>query len=395
MLGLRAPHPETVAIHGDRELHDSTALSPPIYQTSTFRAESAEDFLRTASEPQSDHFYTRYGNPNHSQVAAVIARLERAEHALIFPSGMAAMTAAILSFCKNGDHVIAQRTMYAGTHNLLQDVLGPLGIACTFVDQTSIEHFASAIQENTRVVVMESPSNPLLTITDLRAVAALCKQRSILTIADNTFATPLCQRPIDFGIDIVMHSATKYLGGHSDLSAGALATRHELAERIWPVMVKMGFAINGFDSWLLLRGMRTLPLRMERHVHNAQIIAEFLQGRSDVDAVYYPGLVTHPQHALAASQMHGFGGMLSFELGGGSSRVEPFIRSLSLITRASSLGGVESTLVHQSAMWASIMTDQQLREAGIAPTLLRLSVGIEHADDLLADLEHALGNLPK
>ncbi|GAC1354855.1 MAG: bifunctional cystathionine gamma-lyase/homocysteine desulfhydrase [Vulcanimicrobiaceae bacterium] len=392
MLGLRAAHPETVAIHGDRELHDSTALSPPIYQTSTFRAESAEVYLRTASEPQSDRFYTRYGNPNHSQAAAVIAGLERAERALIFPSGMAATTAAILTFCKQGDHVIAQRTMYAGTHTLLQDVLEPLGIGCTFVEQTRVENFFKAIQQNTRVVLVESPSNPLLTITDLRAVAALCKELSIITIADNTFATPLGQRPVELGIDIAMHSATKYLGGHSDLSAGALATSSDLAERIWPVMVKLGFAVNGFDSWLLLRGMRTLPLRVERHSHNALLVAKFLEGRSEIDAVYYPGLKTHAQHELAASQMQRFGGMVSFELHGDAGRVEPFIRSLSLITRASSLGGVESTLVHQSAMWASIMTGQQLREAGIAPTLIRLSVGIEHADDLLADLDHALAS---
>lgn len=368
------------------------ALSPPIFQTSTFRAESADEFARIASEPQNDHFYTRYGNPNHSQVAAVISQLEHAEDALVFPSGMAALTAAVLAFCKGGDHVVAQRSMYAGTQNLLADLLEPLGIAHTFVDQTRTGDFDSAIRENTRLLLLETPSNPLLQITDLRAAAALAEARNILTLADNTFATPINQRPLDFGIDIAMHSATKYLGGHSDLSAGILASRRELTARIWPVMVKMGYALNGFDSWLLLRGLRTLPLRMERHNSNALAVARFLQSRTDIDAVYYPGLETHAQHEVAKSEMDGFGGIVSFELGGGSARVEPFIRSLSLISRASSLGGVESTIAHQSAMWAASMTDEQLRAGGIAPTLLRYSVGLEHPDDLIADLENALSS---
>ena len=382
-------HPETLVIHADRESHITSALSPPIFQTSTFRAESADEYRRIASE-RSDRFYTRYGNPNHTQVAAVVAQLERSEDALVFPSGIAATTAALLAFCKSGDHVIAQRSMYAGTQNLLKELLEPLGIAHTFVDQTRLADFESAIRENTRVLLVETPSNPLLTITDLRAIAALAKSHGIRSIVDSTFATPVNQRPIELGCDVVMHSATKYLGGHSDLSAGILAASHECAERIWPIMVKLGFAINGFDSWLLLRGMRTLPLRMERHNANAHAVAQFLESRNDIDAVYYPGLKSHPQYDLARSQMSGFGGMVSFELGGGTERVEPFIRSLSLVSRASSLGGVESTLVHQSAMWASIMTDDQLRSAGIAPTLLRCSVGIEHPDDLIADLERAL-----
>lgn len=389
-MSKKSTHPETLAIHADRELLDTSALSPPIFQTSTFRAESADEFRRIASEPQNDRFYTRYGNPNHSQVAAVISQLERAEDALVFPSGMAATSAAILAFCKSGDHVVAQSPMYAGTQNLLNDLLEPLGITHTLVDQTRIADFESALRENTRMLLVETPSNPLLQITDLRAVAALAKKREIVTLADNTFASPINQRPLELGLDIVMHSATKYLGGHSDLSAGILAARSQLTARIWPMMVKLGYAVNGFDSWLLLRGMRTLPLRMERHNANALVVATYLESRNDIDAVYYPGLQSHPQHELAASQMHGSGGIVSFELGGGSGRVEPFIRSLRLISRAPSLGGFESTLVHQRAMWASAMTDEQLRTAGIAATLIRFSVGIEHPDDLIADLENAL-----
>ena len=387
---LPGMHPDTIAVHGDRGLNESTALAPPIFQTSTFRADSADDYRRTAAEPLNDRFYTRYGNPNHTQAAAVIAAFERTERALIYPSGTAAMTSALLTLCRHGDHVVAQRAMYAGTHNLLEDVLGPLGIACSFVEQADTADFAGALRENTRAIVVETPSNPLLAITDLRAVAKLGKERGIITIADNTFATPINQRPVELGFDIAMHSATKYLGGHSDLSAGALAASAELIQRMWPATIKLGYAVNGFDSWLLLRGMRTLALRMERHNANALSIAKFLQSRPDVAAVYYPGLTEHPQHELAASQMDGFGGVVSFELGGGSGRVEPFIQALKLIARASSLGGVESTIVQQSAMWAGIMSDDELRRSGIAPTLLRLSAGIEHAGDLIDDLQNAL-----
>jgi len=389
-VNKKSIHPETMVVHADRALHETSALSPPIFQTSTYRAESDDEFRRIASEPQNDRFYTRHGNPNHSQVAAVISQLELAEDALVFPSGTAAVTAALLAFCKSGDHVVAQRSMYAGTQELLKDLLQPLGISHTFVNQTHIADFQSALRENTRMLLVETPSNPLLTITDLRAVAALAKKRAIVTLADNTFATPINQRPLELGLDIVMHSATKYLGGHSDLSAGVLAARRELTERIWAAMVKLGFAVNGFDSWLLLRGMRTLPLRMERHNSNALAVATFLESRNDIHAVYYPGLQSHPQHQLAASQMRGSGGIVSFELGGGIARIEPFIRTLSLVSRAPSLGGVESTLVQQSAMWASNMTEEQLRSAGIAPTLIRFSVGIEHPDDLIADLQNAL-----
>ncbi len=394
MPALRDQHPETIAVHGDAGLDSSNALSPPIYQTSAFGAQSAQEFLRVASEPRNDRFYTRYGNPNHSQAAAVIAKLERAQSAMIFPSGMAAMTAALIALCKQGDHIVAQRTTYAGTQNLLHDILEPLGITCSLVDQTSIADFDAAIRTNTRAIVVETPSNPLLGITDLRAIAALGKERGIVTIADNTFATPMNQLPVELGIDVAMHSATKYLGGHSDLLAGALAGGHEMIERVWHVAVKMGFGVNGFDSWLLLRGIRTLALRIERQNSNALAIAEFLSGRADIEAVHYPGLPSHPQHGLARSQMRGFGGVVSFELSAESSRIEPFIRSLQIIARAASLGGVETTLVHQSAMWAAAMSGEQLRSGGIAPTLLRLSVGIEHAADLIADLEGALDARP-
>jgi len=388
---MESKRPETIVIHADAPLQSTSAVAPPIFQTSTFKAQTDDEYLRLATEPRNDRFYTRYGNPNHSQVAAVVAQLEGTQDALIFPSGMAALSAAVMAFCRHGDHVIAQQHMYAGTHKLLEDILRPLGVECTFVDQTNLAEFARALCDRTRLVMVETPSNPLMKITDLQAVADLAREHGAATLADNTFATPINQRPLDFGIDIAMHSATKYLGGHSDVSAGVLAGRSDVIERIWPYGVKLGFATNAFDSWLLLRGLRTLSLRVERQSHNAQAIAAFLASRPQISAVHYPGLKSHAQHELAARQMRRFGGMLSFELAGTSDRVEPFIRGLSLITRATSLGGVESTLVHQSAMWRSLMNDGQLKAAGISPTLIRLSTGIEHIDDLLDDLGRALG----
>ena len=387
---MRQLRPETVVIHADAPFQTTSAIAPPIFQTSTFTAKTDAEYLRIATEPRNDRFYTRYGNPNHTQAAAVVARLEGADDALIFPSGMAALSTAVMAFCKRGDHVIAQQHMYAGTHKLLEEVMRPLGVECTFVEQTDLRAFEEALRESTRLVMVETPSNPLLKITDLHAVAEMARARGVLTLADNTFATPVNQRPLDFGIDVVMHSGTKYLGGHSDVSAGVLAARSSLIETMWPYAVKLGFTMNALDSWLLLRGMRTLVVRVERQNQNAQALAAFLASRSDVSAVHYPGLPEHPGHALAARQMHAFGGVVSFELTGTSEQVEPFIAALSLITRATSLGGVESTLVHQSAMWGHLMSGDQLHAAGISPTLIRLSTGIEHIDDLVDDLERAL-----
>ena len=380
MVRLHDMHPDTRAIHADRHLHETSALAPPIFQTSTFRAGSAREYDRIATESLGDHFYTRYGNPNHSQAAAVVAALERAPRAMIFPSGIAAMSCALIANCTAGDHIVAQRSMYAGTHAVLTSILEPLGVRYTLVDQADIEAFESALQANTRVILLETPSNPFLTVTDLHRVGALARERSILTIADNTFATPVNQHPFELGIDLVMQSATKYLGGHSDLSAGAIAGTQAHIELLWSTATKLGYAVNGFDSWLLLRGMRTVGLRVERQNENALAIAQFLQSHPYVRTVYYPGLPQHPQHDLARSQMRGFGGVVSFSLDS-SERVEPFILKLSLIARASSLGGVETTLVQQSAMWPG---------SGVDPTLIRLSAGIEHVSDLIADLREAL-----
>jgi methionine-gamma-lyase len=385
--------PDSVAIHADRSFNETSAVSPPIWQTSTFRADTSDEFLRQATEPRADRFYTRYGNPTHTQTGAVVAALERTEAAMVTASGMGAISSTILSFVGAGDHVVAQRTHYAGTASILRSMLPRMGVQVTLVDQTDTRAFEEALRPETRLIVVETPANPLLTITDLRAVSAMARERGILTMIDNTFATPINQRPAEFGIDLVLHSATKYLGGHSDLVAGVVAGPAPLVEKVWDTALLLGAVLGPFDAWLLLRGLRTLGLRVERHNTNATAVARTLEGHPAVARVNYPALDSHPQHELAKSQMTGFGGLLSFELKGGEMAVERFISALALPVRAGSLGGVESLVTSPAAMWAHTYTDEQLREAGISRGLVRLAVGLEAERDLVADVERALATI--
>lgn len=381
---------ETLVVQGDKPHNETRAVSPPIFQTSTYVAPSAEDFLEVATEPRHPQFYTRYGNPNHAQAEAVLAGLEGMDAALLAGSGMGSITTAILALVGSGDHIIAQESLYAGTIALLQNHLPRFGVETTFVDQTDVAAFEAAIRPTTRLMIVETPSNPLMKLTDLRAVAELADRHDIITMADNTFATPINQRPAEFGIDLVVHSATKYLGGHSDLIAGVIAGSDDLIERVWRMSLVTGASLNGFDSWLLLRGLRTLPLRAARHNENALKIAQFLAYHGQVEQVHYPGLDSHPQHALAQAQMDGFGGMLSFQVQGGYEATDRFISHLTLIARAASLGGTHSTIAHPAAMWAGSFSEEELIAKGILPNLVRLSVGIEDASDLIGDISAAL-----
>jgi methionine-gamma-lyase len=253
--------------------------------------------------------------------------------------------------------------------------------------------FEAAIRPETKLVIAETPTNPLLDVTDLRAVCGAARGRGVLTLVDNTFATPINQRPIELGADLVVHSATKYLGGHSDLVAGVVAGPSALLDRIWDTSLVLGGTLGPFDAWLLLRGLRTLPLRIERHNATALAVARFLEWHPAVERVNYPGLESHPQHELARRQMSGFGGMLSFEVRGGAAAAERCIAGMTLAARAGSLGGVESLVVHPAAMWAHSMSEERLREAGIQPGLVRFSVGLEGERDLIADLERALAGV--
>jgi methionine-gamma-lyase len=290
------PGISTDAVHADRDVHPSRAVAQPIYQTAAFWAEDAEQFAQAAVDQRGHGFYTRYGNPNHAQVAAVVTKLERTEAAMVTASGMAALSTAVLALVSAGDHVIGQVSTYGGTGSVLLNLLPRLGVSTTQVDQTDPEAFAQALMPQTRLILLETPSNPLLQITDLRAVADLARAHGVLTLADNTFATPVNQRPAEFGIDLVWHSATKYLNGHSDVSAGVLAGQAEILDRVWDTALLTGAVLGPFDAWLLLRGLRTLPLRVARHNANGQALAEALESHPAVARVHYPGLRTHPQH---------------------------------------------------------------------------------------------------
>src|SRR5262245_37734222 len=271
------PRPDTLAIHADAGLEPDSAIAAPIHQTSTFRARSAAEFAEMATRPRHERYYTRYGNPTLARCEAVIAALERAEAALVTASGMGAIATTVLALVRQGDHIVAQRNHYMGTSKLLAETLPRFGVSATLVDQTDPAAFAAAITPRTRLILVETPANPTMQLTDLRAVAELARPRGILTLADNTFASPINQRPLEHGIDLAMHSATKFLGGHHDLSAGVVAGPQALLDTIWDTAIVLGAVLGPFDAWLLLRGLRTLPLRIERHNRSALAIARFLE----------------------------------------------------------------------------------------------------------------------
>lgn len=383
------PHPDTWLQHGDHTPGDS-AIAPPLHLSATFRAADAVDFADMASRPRHPRYYTRYGNPTLERAAGLIAGLEDAPAALMTASGMGAISAAVLALVSAGDHVVAQTNHYMGTSRLLGDMLPRFGVAVTMVDATSTAAFEQALRPNTRLVVVETPVNPTLALTDLEAVAALARARGILTLADNTFACPLNQQPRRHGIDLVVHSATKILGGHHDLTAGVVAGDDALIERVWDTAIVLGATLSPHDAWLLLRGLRTLSIRVERINASAQRVAEALLATPGVEQVHYPGLAGHPQHALARRQMRGYGGVMAVQVRGGSREAERVMKRLRLFAQAVSLGGVESLAVHAASMWAGSLDDDALRAAGIAPNLIRLSIGLEHPDDLIADLRAAL-----
>jgi methionine-gamma-lyase len=361
-------------------------VATPIYQTAAFWAEDAEQFAQAAVDRRGQSFYTRFGNPNHAQVAAVVAELEHTEAALVTASGMAALTTAVLTLVSAGDHVIGQKSTYGGTASVLLNMLPRFGVSTTQVDQTDPEAFERALTPQTRLILVESPSNPLLQVTDLRAVSDLARGHNVLTLADNTFATPLNQRPTEFGIDLVWHSATKYLNGHTDVSAGVIAGSAEILDRIWDLSLLTGAVLGPIDAWLLLRGLRTLPLRVPRHNANGQALAQVLQDHPAVTRVHYPGLANHPQHALARSQMSGFGGVLAIEFAGGFEAADAFLGGLRYPRRSASLGGVESLAVHPVSMWRGMVSEEQIAASGVPFGLVRLAAGTEDTADLVADV---------
>jgi len=388
------PHrTETLLQHGDALPGDDSSIAPPIHPSATFRAADAADFADMAGRVRHPRYYTRYGNPTLERVAQLVAGLEGGEAALLASSGMGAISATLIGLLRAGDHVVAQRNHYMGTTRLLGELLPRYGVGATFVDQTSVEAFELAIRPETRLLMIETPANPTLALTDLEGLARLAQARGVLTVADNTFASPINQKPLAAGIDIVVHSATKSLGGHHDLTAGAVVARRALIDRIWDSAIVLGSVLGPHDAWLLLRGLRTLSVRVERSNQSALAIARWLQTCPGVDAVFYPGLEQHPQHALACRQMSGFGSVIALRVRGGYRGAEQFMSRLALFAQAVSLGGVESLAVHAAAMWSGSLSEDAMRDSGIEPDLIRLSIGLEHVDDLIADLGQALSSV--
>ena len=384
---------ETMVIHADADVTSEKGVAPAIHYSAVFKAEDSAEFIAMSSEPQHPRNYTRYGNPVHERVKTVMAQLEGTETALVTASGMGAIATTVLALVKAGDHVIGQRRHYMSTSKLLDDMLPRFGIEVTLVEQEDAAAFEAAIRPNTRLILLESPVNPVLMLTDITAVTRVARAHGILTMADNTFSSPINQRPHDLGVDIVVHSATKYLGGHHDMSGGVICTSKALAEEIWHTHITLGAVLSPMDAWLLLRGLRTLPMRVERINANALALARFLEQQPQVERVYYPGLESHPQHELARTQMQGYGGVVAFGVRGGYAEAERFVAALQIPHNAGNLGGVDSLAIHTAAMWAGTMSPAQMQAADIPLNFIRYSVGIEHVEDLKRDVLQALATL--
>ena len=383
---------QTRSIHSPQVANDTTAVSPPIFQTSTYLVRTPEEGAELAEQVAPAMFYTRYGSPNTKQVEVLLAELERSEAALALGSGMAAVTTAILANVRMGDHVITQQAHYTATMSLFAQTLPRYGIEVTQVDQRDSEAFARAVRPNTKIVYTESPTNPTMDLTDLRATAEIAHEAKALAITDNTFASPYNQRPLELGYDLTVHSATKYLNGHADVTAGAIMGSKELIDRAWEYARVHGPVLHPFEAWLLRRGLQTFGLRMAAHNANALDVAQFLEENPAVGRVFYPGLMSHAQHKLACQQMvGGFGGMLAFEVRGGYDAAYQVVRKTELCLLAVSLGGVETLITHPASMIHTRQTDEERRAAGISPGLIRLSVGVENVEDIIEDLEQALG----
>lgn len=381
-------HSETKAVRGAADLEKKNGpMATPIYQTSTFEVTDNDAQVQATG---SDHYYTRYGNPTNTVAETTIAELEGVEAALTFSSGMGAITTTIMALLKGGDHIVAQRDIYGGANRFLSQWLPKMGIETTFVDTTEYEQHARAIRPNTRLLYLESPTNPTLRVVDFKRVAALAKQHNLLSMIDATFGTPINQHPAEFGIDLVMHSGTKYLAGHSDLICGAVAGRHELMERIWQTRTTLGNCMDPHASWMLVRGLKTLAVRVARQNENAQRVAEFLSQQTKVRSVHYPFLKSHPQYAVARAQMSGGGGMVSFEVEGTGEDARRVSEAMRLFTLAPSLGSVESVVSIPVLTSHAMIPAEDRAKMGVTEQMMRLSVGIENADDLIADLERAL-----
>jgi methionine-gamma-lyase len=391
-LNLKKAKIGTVCVHGSGGVDQATgAVSIPIYQSSTFAFQSARAGAEIFAGEREGYVYTRIGNPTQAALEREIAFLENGEAGLAFGSGMAAISSIIFSLCKSGDNVVASNTLYGGTHQFFMETLPRYDIGVREIDGTNYDNFTKNIDDSTRCIYIETPANPTLTIIDIINCAKIAHKHKIPLIVDNTFPTPYFQRPLDLGADIVVHSATKYIGGHGDTVAGLVVGKKEYIDELRGTILRdIGGIISPLNAWLLVRGLKTLAVRMQRHEENALEVAKYLTLHPKVKQVWYPGLTTHPQHKLASEQMKGFGGIVSFELKGGRKAGEKLMNSVQLFTLAVSLGDVDSLIEHPASMTHSTYRAEDLEKVGISEGFVRLSIGIEDRHDLIDDLSKAL-----
>ncbi len=384
-------HLHTQCIHGPEKPNDPHgALSAPLYQTSTFSfANAAQGAARFAGEEQG-FIYTRLGNPTTQELEQKLAQLENCEAAAATATGMGAVSASVLSFLQQGDHLVASSALYGCTFAFFAHMLPRFGIEVTFVDMTNEAELRGAVKANSKMIFAETPINPTMAVLDLSLIADVAKQHQLISVIDNTFLTPLLQQPTSFGIDIVVHSATKYLNGHGDVVAGLVCGTEEHINLIKMTVLKdIGATISPHDAWLINRGLKTLAVRMERHCASAQVVAEYLEQHPLVSQVYYPGLKSHPGHKFIGSQMKAAGGVIAFEIKGSLEDGETFINNTQLCTLAVSLGDAETLIQHPASMTHSPYTPEERAAAGISDGLIRLSVGLEDVNDIINDLKAA------
>lgn len=387
-MKTRKYNPETQSVRAGFDLGKKNGpLATPIYQTSTFEVSDSDEQLRAT---HTDRFYSRYGNPTNTVAEKAIAELEGVDAALVFSSGMSAITTTALGLLKAGDHVVAQRDIYGGSTKFFSTVLPRFGVETTFVDTTEYDQHARAIRPNTKLLYVESPTNPTLRVIDLRRIAELARKHNLVSMIDSTFATPINTRPAEFGIDLVMHSGTKYFAGHGDLICGIVCGRQDLIDRIHEARTTFGCNMDPHGAFLLLRGIKTLALRVQRHNQSTLHIAEFLSQHPKVRSVNYPFLKSHPQRAIAVQQMQGGGGVLSFEVDGTGDDARRVAEALTLFTLAPSLGGVDSLVTIPVLTSHAMISAEHRQTMGVTDQLIRLSVGIENPDDLIADLDRGL-----
>lgn len=384
----------TQVIHGGHERETFGALVTPLYQSATFVFESAQQGGERFAGNEPGYIYTRLGNPTTAELERKMAILEGAEAAAATASGMGAVSAALLANLQMGDHLVASNAVYGCTFALMTSQFARFGIEVSLVDFSSLAEIEAAIKSNTKVIFCETPVNPHLQVFDLAAIANIAKRHQLVSIVDNTFMTPLLQRPLDFGIDLVVHSATKYLNGHGDVIAGIVCGSEDQLHRVkYEILKDIGAVISPHDAWLILRGLKTLDVRLQRHCDSAQRVAEFLAQHPSVTRVYYPGLKSHQGHQFMGQQMKRAGGVIAFELAANLEQAMAFVGYLELFSIAVSLGDAESLIQHPASMTHSPYTPEARAEAGIGDNLLRISIGLEDCDDIIADLSQALGRL--